>query len=280
MIEYPLIGFALMIAGVMLAPWHVAWSILLVFGVLWLLFPTAANWFNAWRAARAIGARLEALKSGGFSADVVLKGAFSVVEGRAAFDFSAGKIACLWPDRTAVLPLSAIKSVTIGSWHALGASTPSWYSVDFSFGGDAGQRPEPLSVAFGSRHQAQRSIEALRRRLPDTVEIAVESPRGMNAQSADALIILAVILNVLALAVISPTGWFALAVLAALAAAVPTAFARGYRRAVGIVVLALSVASAIRAYPAHDRSMTLYQKSAKERAAEPRPAVPSPAHKP
>lgn len=281
MIEYTLIGVALIFAGAALAPLHAAWSVLIVFGVLWLFYPTAAGWAYTWRTRRAIGARLETLKAGGFSADLVLKGKLSFEESWVALDFGAGTIACIRPDGTNVLPLSTLRSVTIGSdhRHGFGQPTPSsWYFVGFGFSGHA--EPEAMRVACGSRLRAGRWVRALRRRLPDTVEISIEKERGMNPKSADTLIVLAVILNGVALAVISPTGWFAFAVLAAVTAAVPAAFARRHRRVVGIGVLALSVASAIWAYPAHDRSMTLYQKSSKERAAKPQPAAPPPPQQP
>ena len=171
MIEFTLIGVALIVAGMMLAPQHVAWLVLVLLGIAWLSYPTIAGWLGGLRAGRAIDERFNRLVRDGFSPNLVLKGNFAIEPTCAAFDFGAGKIAWLHPDGLVVLPLGALRSVMIDEARALGQSNPSWYALTFRFNDEAGKRGESYSLASRRRRRVARWIETLRPRLPTAVEI-------------------------------------------------------------------------------------------------------------
>ena len=76
--------------------------------------------------------------------------------------------------------------------------------------------------------------------------------------------------------VMSPTAWFALAILAAVLAACPAAFARKGPQITGILVLILSIAVAVFAYPEYKKSMAQYVERAKQQADKRKAVKPAP----
>ena len=97
----------------------------------------------------------------------------------------------------------------------------------------------------------------------------------MKPESARALTWSAGILIVLALVIMSPTGAFALLVLAAISAAIPSVFASKRPRVLSIVLLFASVALAASFYPAFDRERQAYAQRSNERAAKPGGPAPT-----
>lgn len=97
----------------------------------------------------------------------------------------------------------------------------------------------------------------------------------MKPESARALTWSAGILIVLALVILSPTGAFALLVLAAISAAIPSVFASKRPRIISVVLLIASVALAAYFYPAFEREREAYAQRAKERAAKPSVTPPA-----
>lgn len=96
----------------------------------------------------------------------------------------------------------------------------------------------------------------------------------MKHESAKTLAWTAGALLVLALVIMSPTGAFALTVLASLCAAIPSVFAARRLRTISAVLLIASLALAVSLYPAFERDYGEYTQRAKERAAE-RPTEPT-----
>jgi len=88
----------------------------------------------------------------------------------------------------------------------------------------------------------------------------------VNPRSARTLVAAAIIADLVAMMVMSPTAWFALAILAAVLAACPAAFARKGPQITGILVLILSIAVAVFAYPEYKKSMAQYVERAKQQA--------------
>ena len=87
----------------------------------------------------------------------------------------------------------------------------------------------------------------------------------MKPKSANALAGTAGLLIVLALLILSPTGGFALLVLAAGCAAIPAIFATGRPRLLSVALLAASVALAAGFYPAFKRDREAYLNRAPHR---------------
>ncbi len=90
----------------------------------------------------------------------------------------------------------------------------------------------------------------------------------MNPKSANALSWTAAILVILGLSLTSPSGTFALLILAAICAAVPAIFASKRPRVFSIVLLLAAVALTANFYPAFKRDQDTYAKQVKERAAK------------
>lgn len=88
----------------------------------------------------------------------------------------------------------------------------------------------------------------------------------MKPGSARTLAWAAGVLIVLALVIMSPTGAFALLVLATLCAAVPTIFGSRRPRLVSALLLVTSVALGAAFYPAFQREREAYAERAKQRA--------------
>ena len=91
----------------------------------------------------------------------------------------------------------------------------------------------------------------------------------MNPKSAQALAWTAGILIVLGLVIMSPTGAFALLVLAALAAAIPSVFASARPRVVSLILLIAALGLSAYFYPAFERERAAYAQRAKEHAVRP-----------
>jgi membrane protein implicated in regulation of membrane protease activity len=97
----------------------------------------------------------------------------------------------------------------------------------------------------------------------------------MKPESAKALAWTAAILVVLASMILSPSGAFALFVLAAVFAAIPSIFASKRPRIISIALLAISIALAVNFYPAFTREREAYAQRAKERAVAPQVVTPA-----
>jgi membrane protein implicated in regulation of membrane protease activity len=97
----------------------------------------------------------------------------------------------------------------------------------------------------------------------------------MNHTSSKALAWTAGILMVLALVIMSPSGAFALLVLAALCSAIPALFAAKRPRIVSMVLLGASLALAARFYPEFMHEQKAYRHRAKERSTQPQVTTPS-----
>jgi membrane protein implicated in regulation of membrane protease activity len=97
----------------------------------------------------------------------------------------------------------------------------------------------------------------------------------MKPESARTLAWTAGILIVLALVIISPSGAFALLVLAAVCAAIPSVFASRRPRAISAVLLIASIALAVNFYPAFKRDQSAYTQRVKERAAQTESITPT-----
>ena len=80
--------------------------------------------------------------------------------------------------------------------------------------------------------------------------------------------------------IMSPTAWFGLAILAAVLAACPAVFARKGPQISGIVVVILSIALAVFAYPAHKKSLEQYAERVKQQAEKRKAMKPAPAQAP
>ena len=91
----------------------------------------------------------------------------------------------------------------------------------------------------------------------------------MKPESAKALAWTAGILLVLGLVIMSPTGAFALLVLAALCAAIPSVFATKRPRVISLVLLIAAIALAAYYYPAFEREREAYAQRAKAPAVKP-----------
>jgi len=87
----------------------------------------------------------------------------------------------------------------------------------------------------------------------------------MNPKSAKALAWAAGFFIVPALMILSPTGAFALLVLAACCAAIPALFATGWARLISVALLAASVALAAGFYPAFKQDREAYMNRARQR---------------
>jgi hypothetical protein len=85
----------------------------------------------------------------------------------------------------------------------------------------------------------------------------------MNYESAKALVWTAGIVIVLALAVISPSGTFALLILAAIFAAIPAAFATKKIRIIAIALLIAAIALAAIFYPSFKQDYSGYLQRAR-----------------
>jgi hypothetical protein len=173
MIEYTLIGAALLFGGVVLAPRHPAWLILTLLGIAWFAVPRIVGLIAARRARRAIRTRLDELKTGGFSPDLVLEGNLVVNEVWVALDFASARVACVTPERTRVLPLSALRSVSLGAARALGQSTPSWYSLSLGFDSETDPGRDSFWVAARRKRACDAWLEALRPRVPAEVRVSI-----------------------------------------------------------------------------------------------------------
>lgn len=97
----------------------------------------------------------------------------------------------------------------------------------------------------------------------------------MNPKSASTLVWAAVIVNLLGLVVMSPSGQFILAAVGGVVAIVPTVFGRKLPRIAGAVVLLVSIGLVVVAYPKHEQAMQQYQQRAQERSAKPPPTAPT-----
>jgi len=86
----------------------------------------------------------------------------------------------------------------------------------------------------------------------------------MNHESAKALVWTAGIVTMLALVVISPSGTFALLILAAIFSAIPAVFATKKIRIIAIVFLIAAIALAASFYPAFRRDYSGYLQHARE----------------
>ena len=91
----------------------------------------------------------------------------------------------------------------------------------------------------------------------------------MKPESARTLAWAASILIILALVIISPAGAFALLILAAVFAAVPSVFATKRPRVISAVLLIISIVLAVNFYPAFKRDQDSYTQRMKERAEKP-----------
>jgi urea transporter len=91
----------------------------------------------------------------------------------------------------------------------------------------------------------------------------------MSPKSASALVWTAGILIVLGLLILSPTGAFALQVLAALCAAIPALFATQRPRLISLALLLAAVALAASFYPAFARERAAYVHHAREHSPNP-----------
>lgn len=80
---------------------------------------------------------------------------------------------------------------------------------------------------------------------------------------------------VLGFVVVSPTGSFALFVLAAISAAIPSVMTSGRLRLVSVVLLITSAALAASFYPAFAREQEAYTQRARERSAKPQVIAPT-----
>ena len=98
----------------------------------------------------------------------------------------------------------------------------------------------------------------------------------MNPESAKALAWTAGLLLVLGLVILSPTGAFALLVLAALCAAIPALFGRQRPRIISMLLLIASLGVAASFYPAFKRDLAVYMNRTEEREAKPQ--VPNSMH--
>jgi membrane protein implicated in regulation of membrane protease activity len=88
----------------------------------------------------------------------------------------------------------------------------------------------------------------------------------MHPKSASALVWAAVIVDILGLTVISPSGQFMLSLVAAVLALVPTVFGRKVPQIAGAIVLVLSLALVVTVYPKFEKASEEYLSRAKERA--------------
>ena len=88
----------------------------------------------------------------------------------------------------------------------------------------------------------------------------------MNPKSANALSWTSAILIVLGLSVGSPSGSFALLVLAAICSVIPALFATKRPRIFSAVLLLSAVALAVNSYPAFKQDQAAYTKQVKARA--------------
>lgn len=91
----------------------------------------------------------------------------------------------------------------------------------------------------------------------------------MNPKSANTLAWTAGILIILGLLILSPTGAFALMVLAALCAAIPSLFANQRPRVISLALLLAAVALAACFYPAFARERADYVRHAREHSPNP-----------
>lgn len=97
----------------------------------------------------------------------------------------------------------------------------------------------------------------------------------MNPESAKALAWTAGLLLLLGLVIMSPTGAFALLVLAALFAAIPAVFGTKRPRVISLILLIASLAMAAKFYPAFKQDRAAYMNRAKEREAKPPTTAPT-----
>lgn len=88
----------------------------------------------------------------------------------------------------------------------------------------------------------------------------------MNHESAEALVWTAGIVIMFALVVISPSGGFALLILAAICAAIPAVFAAKKTRIIAIVLLIAAIALAASIYPAFKQDYSGYLQHARAKA--------------
>ena len=91
----------------------------------------------------------------------------------------------------------------------------------------------------------------------------------MKPESAKALAWTALAFVVLAFVIMSPTGAFALIVLAIVFAAIPSLFAPKRVRAFSLALLVISILLAVNFYPAFQHERELYAQRVKERTAKP-----------
>jgi len=96
----------------------------------------------------------------------------------------------------------------------------------------------------------------------------------VNNKSAKALAWTAGILIVIAPAIISPSGTFALLVLAIICSAIPAVFASKSCRVISIVLLIASIALGASYYPASERELEVYMQRAKKNAIQPQATTP------
>ena len=97
----------------------------------------------------------------------------------------------------------------------------------------------------------------------------------MKPESARTLAWTAGILIVLALVIMSPSGAFALLVLASISAAIPSVFASKRPRAISVALLIASISLAVNFYPAFQRDQAIYTQRVKERAAQSQVITPT-----
>lgn len=88
----------------------------------------------------------------------------------------------------------------------------------------------------------------------------------MNRESAKALVWTAGIVIILALFMMSPSGAFALLILAAIFAVIPAAFATEKIRLIAVVLLIVSIALAINFYPVFKQEQLRYAQRAHSKA--------------
>lgn len=100
---------------------------------------------------------------------------------------------------------------------------------------------------------------------------------SMNPESAKTLAWTAGLLLLLGLIILSPTGAFALLVLAALCAAIPAVFGSKRPRVISLILLIASLGVAAGFYPAFKRDRAVYLNRGKEQEAKPpAPNLPNP----
>lgn len=88
----------------------------------------------------------------------------------------------------------------------------------------------------------------------------------MNPKSANALSWTSAIFIILALSISSPSGTFALLVLAGICSVIPALFAAKRPRLFSAFLLLAAVALAVNSYPAFEQDQAAYTKQVKERA--------------